>query len=112
MSAKSEYLDSLAVDLLAARKAAEAASTSDDGGTCNFDSATLFPAKPLTEDDCAELQTRSGVNLCRTKWMGKVCYWLGVGSFGQGNNNSRTAEAAYRVMKQAGHDCTMYYQMD
>lgn len=112
MSVKSEYLDSLAIDLLAARKAAEAASREDDGGTCNFDSATLFPAKPLTEADCAELQKRSGVGLCRTKWMGRVCYWLGFGPFGQGNNNTRTAEAGNRIMRDAGHDCTMYYQMD
>lgn len=110
---KRQWLDKLIETLALAKEAAVAASTDDDGGTCNFDSATLFPDHRLSDADIAEITEKAGVSLCKTKWMGRVCYWIGFGgSFGQGNNNTRTAEAGNKVLKDAGFDVMMYYQMD
>lgn len=100
----------LVTDILDAQKEAEKFLTSDDGGTCNFDSATLLDMR-LTELDVSNVKEATGVDLSRFRWYGKVAYWVGIGA-GQGNRRSRMAEAAYKLLKERGWHCTMYYQMD
>ena len=108
------WLDRLGRALQLAKRAAEAVSQSDDGGSCNLDAPMLFIGpRRLTERDLQQLaEDAPGTSLNRSQWFGRVCYIVNVGSFGQGNNNTRTAEAVCSVLKDQGFDCTMYYKVD
>lgn len=110
---KRAYLDALCEAIQAAEEAAKTASTSSDGGTCNFDTATLIPdGKRFTDVDLDFIRESTGIDMTRFKWMGSTAFWLGFTAPGQGANRTRCHEAACKVMKEYGHNCVMYYQMD
>ena len=96
-----------------AKTAALVYAGSEDGGTCNFDSPTIdYRAMHMSKGKavvaikaaglrCFDWQSYGGIRLV-------VC---GIGH-GQGNRNSRMAEAAERSLKASGVAAGMYYQMD
>ena len=99
--------------VLALRQAAEDAAKfkdTEDGGTCNLDSAVFWPGrtkKEVIEAAAAE----SGVDCFISEWFGRRCVFVCIGS-GQGNRRSRMAKAAYESLKLSGLDASIYYQMD
>ena len=106
-----DKLSKLVNDLIDAKAKVDATTKGDFGGTCNFDSATLLGLR-LSEHEIDNIASISGVRLSRFTWMGRVAYWVHTGSYGQGTDNTKCAEAAYKVLKSRGWDCTMYYRMD
>lgn len=83
---------------------------SEDGGTCNFDTAVfkLDGARSATIKRAGEL---SGVDVDVRPWLGSNYVFVNVGE-GQGNRRTRMAEAAAKVLKDKGLDACVYYQMD
>jgi hypothetical protein len=97
--------------LQAAASAAQALAHTEDGGTCNFDTAVFFPPPTLRTRTIQEAATAAGVNVGVSKWMRARCVFVYVGT-GQGNRHSRMAEAATKALKAAGLEAQTYYQMD
>lgn len=98
--------------VLAERAAIEADPGPDaDGGSCNFDSPvlTLPGARAAT---VAKIAKEAGVELSETTWLGKRRWFVRTTTNGQANRRSRMAEAACRVLRNAGLDAMMFYHAD
>lgn len=95
--------------LIAARAAANLHANSEDGGTCNFDCVVL---RLTAAGGVVEVAKEIGLRTFIGNWsqMGRYV-WLHFGH-GQGNRNTRMAEAAFKSLTAAGLPVTMYYQMD
>lgn len=96
-----------------AKTAAQAFASSEDGGTCNFDSPAIdYRAMHMSKAKAAEAIQAAGLRSFEWKGFGGmrlvVC---GMGE-GQGNRQTRMAEAAEKSMKADGIAVSMYYQMD
>lgn len=96
--------------LQAAKEAAEEFASSEDGGTCNFDTA-VFPLKQVGRKRLAAAEEASGVSCYVQRWFGQQCVFVCIGS-GQANRRTRMAEAAAKALKARGLEATVYYQMD
>lgn len=101
---------SLVDTMTKAKQAAAALQGTKDEGTFNFDSCVIFvgrQAKGLTK-----ALMEAGVHHHEGHWFGRKVLFTNFE--GEGNCSRRTsmAEAAYKVMKAAGLDVQMYYQMD
>jgi hypothetical protein len=104
----------LVEDLKAAKAAAElVAMRSDDGGTCNFDSAML-DVKGARERDVMEAIEEAGLHGYRHSggWMWKGMYSLSAPVFGQGNCRTVQAEKMALELRERGWKTSVYYQMD
>jgi hypothetical protein len=105
--------EKLAQDLKAANEAAQKAFTEcmakhGDRGTCNFDSAVLyFPRIQATK--VLAVGEQVGVRLFKD-FRGR--YHVSTPCGGQGFARTAQAEAMYNVLKAAGWETGMYYQMD
>lgn len=103
--------EKLTEDLIAAKNHAEQFADTEDGGTCNFDSAALsLPRwnKAKTE----EAFKKAGLRTSKWTLWGSTRY-LVLGCYsGQANRRTTMAEAVYKYLKNLGYDATMYYQMD
>ena len=96
----------------AARAAAMAQSNGDDGGTCNFDSATFEPRSiRLSDAEILQAASAAGVHAHFGKWMKSNTCWVCC-SQGQANRRTRMAEAFNSSLKASGIKACMYYQMD
>ena len=96
-----------------AKIAAQLYANSEDGGTCNFDSPVIdYRAMHMSKTKAEEAIRAAGLRCFLWKSYGGmrlvVC---GIGC-GQGNRNTRMAEAAEKSLKAAGMVTSMYYQMD
>lgn len=103
--------DQLAEIFKQTKAAAETMRHIEDGGTCNFDAPAfkIDGAPPKLIEGAAEL---AGVGVTDFEWHGdKRWYWLDV-TEGQGLRRTLMAEAATKVLKEAGLDARTYYQMD
>lgn len=103
-------------DLVKALQAAQAAALehrrSEDGGSRNLDAAVFWPERGMTTVSIERAAKEAGVTISILKWPERRrCVFVYVGE-GQANRRSRMAEAAWRVLKDAGLDAGMYYQMD
>lgn len=83
----------------------------DDGGTCNFDSPTLY--LPRWDRKKVEIAARVAGTGCFT-WdsFSKKCYVFSVPGVGQGYTRTNAAEAMSKFLESRGYDAGMYYQMD
>ena len=82
--------------------------STEDGGTCNFDSPVLNLPR-WNADKLQRAMREAGARA----WRWHSSMWVIVfSSSGQGNRRSRRAEAIYRKLKELGYDAFMYYQMD
>ncbi len=93
--------------------AAQCLSTRTDGGTCNLDSVAIplafyREAKLL---DAAKLSERS-IRVNAFTWFGKRWAWIRFDEKGQGARRTAMVEAAHRVLRACGVECSIYYQMD
>lgn len=86
---------------------------SEDGGTCNFDSPTIdYRAMHMSKAKAAEAIKAAGLRCVDWHSYGGIMLVVcGIGR-GQGNRNSRMAEAAEKSLKASGVAAGMYYQMD
>lgn len=95
----------------AVEKAKETALTTDDGGTCNFDSCLLFLPR-YNEEKTIEAIKAVGIGGFKSNHFGKVCYMLGNPIFAQGNQRTAQAEKINEVMRSKGYNTAVYYMMD
>lgn len=100
----------LATALAAASHAARAVQGTDDGGTANQDSAFLY-VNSMTAAAVHDAAVAAGVSLSRMRtrqWNG----WFVHVQEGQGAMRTRMAEAAAKVLTDAGEPACVYYQVD
>lgn len=102
--------DKLRVDLMAAIAAGEEAerNSSNDGGTCNMDSAVLI--LPRWEAKKVEQAAREA-EVCLFK-KGSGVYLVMPRTYAQGYSRTRNAESVCASLKAAGYNAGMWYQMD
>lgn len=100
----------LASALTAAKNAAVAAKTDDDGGSANLDSPFLY-FSGLRADAVRLAAEAAGVSVSRhrTRWWNG---WFVHVAEGQGANRTRMAEAAVDALRVAGEEAAVYYQTD
>lgn len=98
-------------DLIKARIAAEEAAKGEDGGTANLDTMTIALPK-AKENKVIEAVKKAGLYTSgKTNWIGPR-YFISPPKCGQGNSRNRAVEAMTKVMREAGWDVLIYYQMD
>lgn len=119
-----EKIEQLAAALIRAKEAAAVYQNSEDGGTCNLDSPTLYykksgdPAKigksaELTTKDVEKAVELAGMTCWKWNLYKSACYVVnGWGSSGQANRRSRMAEAFRDSLRADGYGAGMYYAMD
>lgn len=103
----------LAEDLRAALAVGRAAENADreDGGTCNFDSPSLY--LPRWNYSLIERAAReAGCSCYEWKLFGSKNIVFTPDSGAQANARSRNAEAMCDELKRRGYDAMMYYQCD
>jgi hypothetical protein len=109
---KKEKIEKLITALNKAKTAANEFADSEDGGCCNFDSCVIKLPR-WTEDDIEEIEEQTDVLIgsqLSSRWY-KGYRSIHIGS-GQGNRNTRMAEAAEKSLKEDGYDVRMYYALD
>ena len=112
MTNASKY-DTLTTALKQAKEAAQIYANTEDGGTCNFDSPAIdYRAMHMSKAKAREAVQAAGLRCFDWKSYGGVSLVIcGIGS-GQGNRNTRMAEAANESLQTSGISTHMYYQMD
>lgn len=100
-------------DLKQANQVAIEADPKDDGGTCNFDSPVIH-LRGVRKATIQEIEKLSGIKLTdfHSRFFGAGSYWIGVTTYGQANQRTVMAEAAYKFLKDKGYEVSIYYQMD
>ena len=85
--------------------------TTDDGGTCNMDSAYVSVPR-MAEKQAAEIAALSGVHcyLLNSKLFGRILM-VGAGH-GQGSRNTAMSEDACEGLRVAGYKARVWYQID
>lgn len=95
-----------------ARDAAARLQDHEDGGTCNFDTATIRLFR-WRDDDVQ--QAAKIANVRAYKWEDHYYNYhvfpAGIG-MGQANRRSAMAEAFSASMKESGYDTNVWYQID
>ena len=96
-----------------AKKTAQKYINTEDGGTCNFDSPAIdYREMHMSKAKAEEAIKAAGLGCFEWKlWSKTYLVICGIGT-GQGNRNTRMAEAACESLKASGIAATMYYQMD
>lgn len=89
----------------------EAASRTNDGGTCNFDAPTLN-LKGWVEAKVKQAAKAAGVGCFVWNLWGSKRYVFSLPIGAQGNARTMAAEAMSNSLKVAGYDAGMYYQAD
>lgn len=113
MAKTDEKYSMLTAALKQAIEAAKPYANSEDGGTCNFDSPVIdYRAMSMSKNKAEEAIRAAGLRCFDWKLFGGTRLVIcGIGH-GQGNRNTRMAEAAEKSLKAAGIATGMYYQMD
>jgi hypothetical protein len=107
---KLSRVEELAKALAKAKKEAMRYVDSEDGGTCNFDSATVRLAG-WREADVKKACDIAGVNCY--KFTGRYFRPWHIGyTSGQANRRSRMAEAFSESLRASGYDSGMWYAAD
>ena len=103
----------LTMALERAKKSAQLFANTEDGGTCNFDSPAIdYRAMHMRKAKAEEAIQAAGLRCFEwNSWSGIRLVICGIGQ-GQGNRNTRMAEAAEKSMKSDNIVTSMYYQMD
>lgn len=107
-----KYAD-LAIALEAAQREAIALyGSSEDGGTCNFDSPKLYLPR-WNGEKIKAAAAAAGCGAWKFDGWGRPA-WIVTphGMGGQGNRRTRIAEHMQKRLSAAGFDAWMFYQMD
>jgi hypothetical protein len=96
--------------LSSAKAAAQLLRTTDDDGTCNFDSLCILFKTQLAKQ-VKVLAPQLGIHVHDRTWLGDRMLFM---DFGEGQANRRTTmmEAAAKVLEGCGWVVHRYYQMD
>jgi len=99
--------------LIKAKEEAQKYINTEDGGTCNFDCPAIdYREMHMSKAKAVEAIKNAGLRCFEWKsWGGMMLVICGIGA-GQGNRNTRMAEAAHESLKSSGISATMYYHMD
>lgn len=100
----------LAVALAKASEKANAYIDSEDGGTCNFDCATIR-LKGWRETDVKKACALAGGLYC-SKWDGHYFNWHIDNTSGIGNRRTKMAEVFSDALKEQGYETSVWYAMD
>lgn len=101
----------LAKDLKAALDYGASKMGEDDGGTCNFDSPTLYLPR-WNKDKIKEAAKAAGLGCFEWKPYGRTFWTFSVPCAGQGYTRTNAAEAMSAYLGDIGYDAGMYYQAD
>lgn len=101
----------LAKDLKAALDYGSSKMGTDDGGTCNFDSPTLYLPR-WNKDKIKEAAKAAGLRCFEWKPYGRTFWTFSVPCAGQGYTRTNAAEAMSAYLRDVGYDAGMYYQTD
>lgn len=103
--------DKLERDIALAQKEADKYRNMDDGGTCNFDTVTIFLGRKSKNkmNNISQLDW-SLIPVDSKYWSGYWFVFFNVN--GQANRRSEMMEAAGKKMRELGWDVKMYYEMD
>lgn len=101
----------LAKDLKAALDYGASKMGADDGGTCNFDSPTLYLPR-WNKDKIKEAAKAAGLRCSEWKPYGRTFWTFSVPCAGQGYTRTNAAEAMSAYLGDIGYDAGMYYQTD
>ena len=103
----------LTMALERAKESAQLFASTEDGGTCNFDSPAIdYRAMHMSKAKAEKAIQAAGLRCFEwNSWGGIRLVICGIGQ-GQGSRNTRMAEAAEKSMKSDGIITGMYYQMD
>lgn len=83
----------------------------DDGGTCNFDSATLY--LPRWNKEKVEIAAKTArCWVLRLDLVHQMLFHLLHPRGGAGLQADKAAEAMHDFLEERGYDAGMYYQMD
>ena len=101
----------LAKDLKDAYKYGKSKMGTDDGGTCNLDSPTLY--LPGWDKEKVKTAAKSaGLGCSEWKPFGRTFWVFSVPCAGQGYTRTKAAEAMSSYLGDVGYDAGMYYQVD
>ena len=89
----------------------QAARTTPDHGTCNFDTCILR-GTPAQRGLLLEAARAAGFSPAEGRYYGALHVALLGIPWGQGNSRTAASEAVCRVLKEAGIAGTVHYQMD
>ena len=95
----------------ASAKAAGIAAITEDGGTCNFDSCTLY-LKGWNSTKVQQAAQAAGVGCFVWNLWGSKSFVFPLRIAAQANARSAAAEAMRDCLKAKGYDAGMYYQAD
>lgn len=102
----------LAEDLkAAAAHGLEVARNTPDGGTCNFDSVSVY-LKGWNGKKVRQAAQAAGVACFEWNLWGSRSWCFAARGAGQADANTAAAEAMRDYLKEAGYETGMYYQMD
>lgn len=101
----------LAEDLKKAAQAAREVGFGDDGGTCNKDCLELRLPRFSKKDTLRAIEA-AGLRGRKTSQFGRALYLVSSPVSAQGNAETRQAEKMRDVMKEAGYDAGVWYQID
>lgn len=105
-----ELLARLGAAFAAAAAAGHRANAGEDGGTSNFDCATLALPSRVPAARIEEIAAAAG--LCAEKRRSGAWHISLDAPTGQGNRNTRVAHAIRDALQAAGVETSMYCQMD
>lgn len=102
----------LAEDLRAALECGMAAEREnpEDGGTCNFDAASI--CLPRWRKELVKQAAKEAGTVCRTWNCAGTRYVFQPRTKGQANARCRNAKAMTRALHEMGYDAMCYYAMD
>lgn len=83
----------------------------DDGGTCNFDSPTLY-LRGWNRSMVKAAAKTAGIGCFSWDSFSKCCYVFSIPGVGQGYTRTNAAEAMKDYLEGLGYDAGMYYQAD
>lgn len=124
-NSREERVAALVKALETAREAAKMYENSEDGGTCNLDSPTLYykftkaeadrlgKSAELTKKDIEEAIERAKMRAWKWDCYGSASFVInGYGASGQANRNSRMAEAFSKSLTESGYGSGMFCMAD
>lgn len=101
----------LAKDLRNAAEYGKSKMGCDDGGTCNFDSPTLYLPR-WDKEKVKKAAEVAGLKCFEWKPFGRTFWVFSVPYAGQGYTRTYAAEAISAYLNDVGYDAGMYYQAD
>ncbi len=98
-------------DLIAAYNSTEHLESTEDGGTCNFDSPALVLPR-WNSEKIKQAAKEAGGGAWKWELWGHTRWVFSFPTSGQANRRSRRAEAIIDFLRSMGYECLEYCAMD